>query len=74
LPQNKNAALRYWMAFAEMQDRPVDEVTTKLMEDVLSGATTWDERQLGPVVEANVPALRAMQKATALPQCNRGLG
>jgi len=73
LPQNKNAALRYWMAFAEMQDRIVDEATTKLMEDVLSGAAAWDERQLGPVVEANIPALHTMQKATALPECNWGL-
>ncbi len=72
-PQNKNAALRYWMAFAEMQDRTVDEATTKLMEDVLSGATAWDERQLGPIVEANIAALRTMQKATALPECNWGL-
>jgi hypothetical protein len=73
LPQNKNAALRYWMAFAEMQDRTVDESTTKLMEDVLSGVAPWDERQLGPVVDANVPAIRTMQKATALPECNWGL-
>lgn len=73
LPQNRNAALRYWMAFAEMQDRTVDEATTKLMEGVLSGAAAWDERQLGPVVEANIAALRTMQKATALPECNWGL-
>jgi hypothetical protein len=73
LPQNKNAALRYWMAFAEMQDRTVDEAATKLMEDVLSGAAAWDERQLGPVVDANVAAIHTMQRATNLPECDWGL-
>jgi hypothetical protein len=73
LPKNKNAALRYWMAFAEMQDRTVDEATTKLMEDVLSGAAAWDERQLGPVVDANVAAIQTMQRATNLPECDWGL-
>jgi hypothetical protein len=73
LPQSKNAALRYWMAFAEMQDRTVDEATTKLMEDVLSGAAAWDERQLGPVVDANVGAIHTMQRATNLPECDWGL-
>lgn len=73
LPQNKNAALRYWMAFAEMQDRTVDEATTKLMEDVLSGAASWDEQRLGPILDANRDAIRTMQKGTSLPDCNWGL-
>lgn len=73
LPHNKNAALRYWMAFAELQDRPLDQGTAKLMEDVLSGAAPWDEQRLGPIIDANVPAIRAMQRGTALPECNWGL-
>jgi hypothetical protein len=73
LPQNKNAALRYWMAFAEMQDRTLDEATTKLMEDVLAGVATWDEQRLGPILDANRDAIRTMQKGTTLPECNWGL-
>jgi hypothetical protein len=43
------------------------------MEDVLSGTGVWDERQLGPVLDANLAAIRTMQRATDLPECNWGL-
>ncbi|MGE5324674.1 MAG: hypothetical protein ACM3SW_17545 [Actinomycetota bacterium] len=72
-PQTKNAALRYWAAFAEMKDRPIDEATSKLMEDVLNGSAAWDEQRLGPIVEENAYAVREMQRATTLPECNWGL-
>jgi hypothetical protein len=71
-PPNKNAALRYWAAFAEMRDRPVDGATSKLMNEVLNGAP-FDEQRLGPIVEENAYAVRAMQRATDLPECNWGL-
>ncbi len=73
LSPNKNAALRYWTAFAEMKDRSIDDATTKLMEDVLSGSAGWDEQRLGPIVEENSFAVRFMQRATELPECNWGL-
>jgi len=73
LPQTRNAALRYWMAFAEMQDRNVDDSTTKLMEDVLAGTAQWDEQRLGPIVTANEAAIHTLQRGTALPECNWGL-
>lgn len=72
-PQTKNAALRYWAAFAEMKDRPIDDATSKLMEDVLNGSAGWDEQRLGPIVEENAYAVQAMQRATTLPECNWGL-
>jgi hypothetical protein len=72
-PPNKNAALRYWMAFAEMRDRSADDATTKLMEDVLSGAANWDENRLGPIMEENSAAIHTLQRATELPECNWGL-
>lgn len=72
-PSSKNAALRYWTAFAEMKDRSIDDATTKLMEDVLSGSAVWDEQRLGPIVEENSFAVRFMQRATELPECNWGL-
>jgi hypothetical protein len=72
-PQNKNAALRYWMAFADLTDHSADRATVKSMEDVLTGAAQWDEQKLGEVLEENSPAVIAMQRATALPECNWGL-
>ncbi|MBZ5507530.1 MAG: hypothetical protein LAO78_18880 [Acidobacteriia bacterium] len=72
-PQNKNAALRYWMAFADLTDHSADRATVKLMEDVLSGAAQWDEQKLGQIVEENSAAVTSMQRATQLPECNWGL-
>jgi hypothetical protein len=68
-----NAALRYWMAFAMMKDIPdaqLDDATVKSMEDVLAGKTGWDEKRLGPLLEANLAAIQAMQRATHLTQCD----
>jgi hypothetical protein len=72
-PPNQNAALRYWMSFADLVDRPTDDATNKAIDDVLSGASAWDEQKLGPVVDANEAAVRSLQRATKLPDCNWGL-
>ena len=72
-PPNKNAALRYWMAFAEMTDHSADNATIKLMEDVLNGTANWDEQKLGPIVEENSAAVHTLQRAEDLPECNWGL-
>jgi len=50
-PPNKNAALRYWMAFADLTDHSADQATVKLMEDVLNGSAPWDEQKLAQIVE-----------------------
>ena len=72
-PSNQNAALRYWMSFADLVDRPTDEATNKAIDDVLSGAAAWDEQKLGPIVDANEAAVRSLQRATKLSECNWGL-
>ena len=72
-PQNRNAALRYWAAFAEMKDRPIDAATSKLMDEVLNGNAGFDEQRLGPIVQENADAVRGMQRGTELPECNWGL-
>lgn len=71
--ETKNAALRYWIAFAEMRDVPTDEVTQALLEKTVSGQTAWDESKLGPILDANADAIDAMQRATKLPFCDWGL-
>jgi hypothetical protein len=71
--ETRNAALRYWMAFAEMQDPPVDKATQDLLEEAAAGEAAWDEKKLGSVLEANGGAVRMMQRATKLPDCEWGI-
>jgi len=71
--ETQNAALRYWMAFAEMQDPPADKTVQGLLEKTAVGQAAWDETKLGPIVDANREALQTMQRATKLPSCEWGL-
>jgi hypothetical protein len=72
-PETTNAALRYWMAFAEMQDVPADKATQQLLEKMVSGETPWDQNKVAPVLDANRTAIQIMQRATQLPECDWGL-
>jgi hypothetical protein len=72
-PETKNAALRYWMAFAEMQDAPADKPTQELLEKTAAGEAAWDEAKLAPILDANEDAIQTMQRATRLPECDWGL-
>lgn len=71
--ETKNAALRYWMAFAEMQDAPAEKTMQDLLEKTVAGQAPWDEKSLGPILDANGAAIRMMQRATKLPECDWGL-
>ncbi len=71
--ETRNAALRYWIAFADLQDLPVDKATQELLEKTASGETPWDESKLAPIIEKNEEAILGMQRATALPDCDWGL-
>jgi hypothetical protein len=73
LPETKNAALRYWQAFAELKDPPPNQALQQELEKVLSGGVPWDEAQLGGIVAANETALGIMQRATKLPDCDWGV-
>jgi hypothetical protein len=74
VPHNeRNAALRYWMAFAQMQDSPADKTTSELLESTAAGKTPWNEVRLGPILDANREALQIMQRGTELPTCDWGL-
>jgi len=72
-PETRNAALRYWMAFAEMQDPPSDKATQELLEKTAGGEVSWDEVKLGPILDANADAIAAFQRATKLPECDWGI-
>ena len=72
-PETKNAALRYWQAFAELKDPPPIDGIQQQVERVLSGEVPWDEAKLGGIVAANEIALGIMQRATKLPECDWGI-
>jgi hypothetical protein len=72
LPTTRNAALRYWEAFALMEDQPIDDSTRELLEKVLSGSAAWDEQRLGQLVNRNYVPIQIMQGGTLLPQCEWG--
>ncbi len=71
--ETRNAALRYWMAFAELQDAPAEKSTADLLEKTAAGEASWDEARLGPILDKNENAIEMMQRATKLPECEWGL-
>jgi hypothetical protein len=71
--ETRNAALRYWLAFADLQDPPGDTTTTELLEKTAAGEAAWDEAKLGPILDKNEEAIRRMQRATKMPECDWGL-
>jgi hypothetical protein len=72
-PETRNAALRYWMAFAEIKDPPSDKATQELLEKTAAGEAAWDEAKLGPILDGNADALGIFQRATRLPDCDWGV-
>jgi hypothetical protein len=71
--ETRNAALRYWLAFADLQDPPADKSVADLLEKTAAGEAAWDEEKLGPILTANEDAIARMQRATKLPDCDWGL-
>lgn len=71
--ETRNAALRYWIAFADLQDAPADKETQELLEKTAAGQAAWDEAKLSEIIEKNETAILGMQRATKLPECDWGL-
>lgn len=69
----ENAALRYWSAFAQMQDAAVTEEQAKELTTILDGTAPYDDLKYKDLVEKNRPALETMVRATALPNCDWGV-
>lgn len=68
-----NAALRYWSAFAEMQDAAISSQQVKELRGVFDGTTPYDDLKFKDLVEKNRRALETMARGTALPNCDWGL-
>lgn len=68
-----NAALRYYAAFAQMQDYAITDADAKKLNGILDGTVPYDDSQYKDLVEKNKPALATMARGAALPKCDWGL-
>jgi hypothetical protein len=68
-----NAALRYWAAFAQMQDSAVSDQQAKELNTILDGTAPYDDSKYKDLVDENKAALQTLHRATALPKCDWGL-
>ena len=69
----ENAALRYWSAFAQMQDSGITEQQAKEAHAILDGTAPYDDSKYKDLVEKNRPALETMARGAALPYCDWGV-
>lgn len=69
----QNAALRYWSAFAEMQDSPITDQQAKELNTILDGTTPYQDLKYYELVEKNRAAVETMARGTAIPNCDWGL-
>ncbi len=69
----ENAALRYYAAFAQMQDYAITDAEAKKLNGILDGPVPYDDSQYKDLVEKNKPALETMTRGAALPKCDWGL-
>ena len=67
----KNAALRYWMAFATMKNLDSGSDVAKRLRQMVEGAEPWDE-SLSAVLQQNQFALDLMDRGSQLPECDWG--
>lgn len=68
-----NAALRYWSAFAQMQDLALTDDQAKELKLVLDGTAPYVDLKYKELVEKNRWALETMARGTNLSNCDWGL-
>jgi hypothetical protein len=68
-----NAALRYWMAFAQMNDSQISHTDAMRMDAMINSGSAWEEKQFGPILEQNKAAIETMIRASRLSYCDWGL-
>jgi hypothetical protein len=69
----ENAALRYWAAFAQMEDSAITADEAKTINSILDGGAPYDDRAYKDLLEKNQSALQIMARGAALPNCDWGL-
>jgi len=68
-----NAALRYWSAFAQMQDSTVTPEQAKGLQAILDGVAPYSDVNYRELVERNRRAVETLQRGATLPRCDWGL-
>lgn len=69
----QNAALRYWSAFAEMQDSGISDQQAIELYAILDGTAPYQDLKYYELVEKNRTAVETMARGTAIPNCDWGL-
>ncbi|TAM81475.1 MAG: hypothetical protein EPN47_12015 [Acidobacteria bacterium] len=69
----ENAALRYWSAFAQMQDVALTDAQVEKLNLILEGTAPFVESTYKDLIERNRKALRTMARGTKLPYCDWGI-
>lgn len=69
----KNAALYYWNAFAQMSDQPLSASEAQRLEAIASGSSPWDEKAFGKLLDKNAAAVETMVRGTRMPYCVWGV-
>ena len=72
-PLGQNAALRYWAAFAEMQDSAVSDQQAKELNAILDGTAPYQDLKYYELTEKNRAAVETMARGTAIPNCDWGI-
>ena len=68
-----NAALRYWLAFSEIQDVAITDQQAKALNAILDGTAPYDDLKYKDLLEKNGLALEIRARGTSLPSCDWGL-
>lgn len=69
----ENAALRYWSAFAHMQDVGLTDAQAKALNRIVDGTAPFVQSTYKDLIERNRPALETMASGTKLPYCDWGI-
>lgn len=68
-----NAALRYWSAFARMQDASITDQQAKELNMILGGIAPYSDLKYRDLVSRNKSALETMARGTAMAECDWGV-
>lgn len=69
----ENAALRYWSAFAQMQDSAITDQQAKELNLILDGTAPYDDLKYKDFIEKNKLALETMARGTSIVNCDWGV-
>lgn len=69
----ENAALRYWSAFAQMQDSAITDQQAKELNLILDGTAPYDDLKYKDLTEKNRLALETLARGTRIVNCDWGV-